>query len=347
MTGTEREPSVEVDLLRDGIPSSTDEGQPVLDALTDAEREAWQLTGDLPERTIPTSTPEGSTPPEPAAQAAPTDASTEPASEPGKPARPNAETRKQQLRAEIEDLSRQARQLRDEVAQARSGSPGRPVDASPAAPSPASVPTAPDAEFPDYGAWLERPGNEAKTYESYTRDLVVHVASVERQRGHAEAMKAAKAHDYAARVAQTIAQEPDFVSTLSPEVHDMVPLDMLPDRRTATMANVVAQAVVDSDQAPQLLRYLSQNDSVLQALKRQPSEAAVLRMIGRIEGTLSAQTTAPPSPVPSAPMVSRAPAPPTTLGNRPAVPADDIESALAAGDFDAYSTRMNRKELGS
>ncbi len=146
-----------VDVLSGGDAPSIDLG-----SLSDAQLDSWRLTGELPAATLPVSTTEGSTPPEPAAQAASTDASAPPVSETGTPARPNAETRKAALKAEIDTLLQERARLRGELDGIRSGTERRAPDAQPAASSPAPRPTAPVAGFPTLDEFYAQPENAGK-----------------------------------------------------------------------------------------------------------------------------------------------------------------------------------------
>jgi hypothetical protein len=343
MTGMEQPETDGVDLLERGVPADGEpDALPSLDSLTETERNQWRLTGELPKRTIDSPGTAESAPAKPVDQAASTDASTPPASEPGKPARPNAETRKAELKAEIEELARQARQLRAEVEQARSGT-GRAPDAS-AAPSPAA-PSA-TADLSSYEAFLASPGNEGKTFEHYTRALIAEGISMERQRHAQEAQARQREQGYASQLRDAVSADPAFWDGIHDELKNLVPVDQLDGSAPVTLGNVTAQVIQESGQAPQVLRYLSEHESVLAELKAQRDEAGVARVIGRVEGALMAQKTAPAPQAPPVPVVSQAPPPAPTLGRRPAAPTDDVESAIAQGDVNAYMERMNRAEMG-
>jgi hypothetical protein len=343
MTGTE-DPNDGVDLLERGIPAEGEpDALPTIESLSETERDTWRLTGELPKRTISTPSTAESAPAKPVGQDASTDAKP-PASETGTPARPNAETRKAELKAEIETLARQARQLRAEVEQARSGG-SRAPDAS-AASSPAT-PTASE-NLSSYEAFLDTPGNEGKSFEHYTRALIAEGISREQQRQALAAQQTERVQGFASQLRDAVSADPTFWDGINPELRDLVPVDQLNGSAAVTLGNVAAQVIQESGQAPQVLRYLSEHGEMLAELKAQRDEAGVARVIGRVEGALMAQAKAPATtpPAPTVPVVSQAPAPAPTLGSRPVAPTDSIESAIANGDVTSYIDRMNRAEMG-
>lgn len=73
---------------------------------------------------------------------------------------------------------------------------------------------------------------------------------------------------------------------------------------------------------------------------------AALRALGKLEAAL--ESSAAPPAAPAAPpkrTVSAAPAPPQTLGTRPAEPADRRTAALSRKDFTAYAAEADREDL--
>jgi hypothetical protein len=315
-----------------------------LGSLSEAQLDSWRLTGEVPAATLPVSTTEGSTPPAPAAQAASTDASEPPASEAGTPARPNAETRKAALKAEIETLLQERARLRGELDGIRSGTERRAPDAPPAASSPAPRQTAPVAGFPTLDEFYAQPENAGKTYEDYTRALIVHTLEGERQQALAQQQIAAKVQGFSSQIEKVVAEDPAFLESLAPAVRDLVPETMLTPGAPVYAGNVVAQVVMDSDAAPLLLKHLSDHPAVLGSILSLPSRDAVVRQLGRLEGELTAAVRS-PSPAPVMSVVSQAPPPATTLGSRPAGPADSLEAALARGDVESYMREANARDV--
>jgi hypothetical protein len=323
----ESSPAAEVDLLGP---------MPDLDAMSAPDRDAWRLTGKVPSRDTASpdpSSPAESTPAEPAAQAASTDAKDPPASEPGKPAKRNAETRKAELQAEIEGLLRQRAELRASVAPPAQT---RPQDA-PAASSTASETDA--DEFPDFDAWLQ--AHEGKSYEAYTRDLARHVFAQERAQQEREREIVTRVSTFKDQTEAAVKEDPQFWQSLDPEIVNLRPVDALGPGEPVTPRNVLAQAILDSEMAPKLLRHLSDHPDEL-ALVDRMTPAAVVRYVGRIEGASSVVTP----PVSPKPIVTSAPKPPTTLGTKPAAPSNDLDDAVARGDFASYREKANRRDMG-
>jgi hypothetical protein len=341
-------PSVEVDLST-GTATTPPEApladQAALNALTAEERLQWRLTGEMPERKMSPSKTEGSTPPQPGDPAASTEVSQEPASEPGKPAKPNAETRKQQLNAEIQALLTQRAQLRAEVEQRGTGT-GRAPDAAPAGSSPAAPTPVPAPSFPSFEDFLAQPGNDGRTYEDYTRALVDHAFLERAMRAADDSAKVERLSGFRAQLVEAVNADPSFWNNVSQELQDLVPVDQLPRGAPVHLGNVAAQLIAESSVAPQVLRYLSEHGEALAALKAETTPQGIARLMGRIEGQLMGATPV-TSPAVTAPVVSRAPAPAPTLGKQPAVPTDDADAALQRHDFQAYREAMNRKELAA
>lgn len=299
----------------------------VLAEMTSDQRHHWRTTGELP---APRSDAD-STPAEPVAQAASTDAPAVPeaASEPAAPAKKNAETRIQELLAERKALQQQLEEAR------RASAPPSPApgpDAPPAASSPA-----PDADFPKFDAWAQSPDNEGKDYDDYTRALARHEWAQAQQQQEQQRTVQQRTSAYVERIKAANLD----TSTLHPDVLALQPIDVLPPGAPVGPLNAVAQEIMLSEHAPALLRHFSEHPEELQALA-DAMPAVVFRTMGRLEALVSSRAPAiPASPVPA---VSKAPPPPSTVGQVPSVPVDDAEAALARGDIGAYKSAMTRKD---
>jgi len=111
-------------------------------------------------------------------------------------------------------------------------------------------------------------------------------------------------------------------------------------------ANVLLQAVVESDAAAPLLLHFStpagqQDWSNIAAA---PTPAAMLRAFGRIEARFLSDGSQAPAPKPAAKPITSAPEPPTALGRRASSP-DVAASALAKGDFAGYRAAADAADL--
>jgi hypothetical protein len=316
--------------------------RPSLESLSTSERDHWRMTGELPgakQDQQDTSTDAAATAAEPADQAASTDATPPPASEPGKPAKKakNADTRVQELLAERHQLQQRLE------AYERGGQPPAPQpDANQAASSPATA----DADtFPDFDTWAAEPANEGKSYETYTRALVRYELEQEQQQiQHVTAIRA-RGEAFGQRFEAAKAADPSFVASLSDDVLRMQPIDGLPPGVPVRPINLVAQEIIQSEQATSLLRHFSEHPDELRALEG-ASPSAIVRAITRLESKYEGQAgSSPAATTPPRSQITKAPEPPPTLGSRPAAPANEAEAALARGDFAAYRDAMNRQEM--
>ena len=163
----------------------------------------------------------------------------------------------------------------------------------------------------------------------------------DRQRESVQAERHRRWTTYQDSVRKTAEADPSFKDSLSPRVLQLMPIDALPPGAAPTAQNVIAQEIVTSPSAPALLRHLSAHPEDLDRLERLPHAAAIAREIGRLEAKL--ETPA----VPVLKTTSSAPPPPSTLGTKPSVPADDAEAAIASGDVARYIAIMNRRELAA
>jgi hypothetical protein len=334
--------------IAESSPAEAQEQSPVarpsLESLSTSERDHWRLTGEFPgaqQDQQDTSTEAAATAAEPAEQAASTDATPPPASEPGKPAKKakNADTRVQELLAERHQLQeRLAAYERGEQPSAQ------PTDASRAASSPAAA----DGDtFPDFDTWAAEPANEGKSYETYTRALVRYELEQEQQQVQRFTVIRARSEAFGQRFEAAKTADPSFVTSLSDAVLQMQPVDALPPGAPVRPINIVAQEIIQSEQATSLLRHFSEHPDELRVLES-ASPSAIVRAITRLEAKYEDQAgSSPAATTPPRSQITKAPAPPPTLGSRPAAPANEAESALARGDFNAYREAMNRQELAA
>ena len=107
--------------------------------------------------------------------------------------------------------------------------------------------------------------------------------------------------------------------------------------------NAISDAIIDSEQAAQLLVFLAENPDDMDRLRSLPDHAAVMRAIGRLEGTVSSQEAAPePATTPKAVQpVSQAKPPVRPISGAPAAAEDDPD---AEEDFDAYKRKADARD---
>lgn len=323
--------------------------------LDPAARAAWQLTGDLPGES--SSTDAASSPAEPAEQATSTDARLPAASEPAtstspvNKSRPNADTRKAELQADIEALVKQRNSLKAELAAPR---PQAPPDVAPVS-SPAPVTLADTMARPDLSqpalteqAFFQRFPDA--TYGEFTGYSIRHaLASVElerRREAHAATHEqTVRSHGmtFAERLATARAANPALA--IDPALLAHAPTLTLPEGVAPRVENAIAQEVLTSDDPAALLEYWTAHPDEYQALLTINTPLELGKAIGRLELKLTGQTAMPTKP--TVKTVTSAPAPAQTLGSKPSAPADKVEAAIGRKDFRSYRDEMNRREVAS
>lgn len=308
------------------------------------------MTGELPGSgsTTDTPPPAESAPAPPSDSAASTDASTPAASESATssettskaPGKKNAETRKAELQAEIDALLKQRHQLRQEIDTA-------PRQPAPPAPTPDAGPTTlaqaiarPDVERPALSEGAFFAAYPEAQIGDYARYVARYELVADRVQSETRAAIRQRSEAFTAKL-----PGPDFWTTIDPRLGQLNPIDILPPDVTPGPLNYLAQEIVTADNPAALLTHLSANADALLARFARMSPGQIAREIGRLEATLAA----PPkmNPEPPVNVTSAAPAPPPTLGHKPAVPADEVDAAIASGDFARYRAAQNRLEMSA
>ncbi len=320
---------------------------PSLGDLSPAERQEWRKTGTKPTRTAKSATSPDSTAAadsSPAALADPggeTSPSSTPASEPGTPTRKkqNAESRKAELDAEIQERLTHRRQLEREVAELESKrQTARPADA----PQPSA--SLPDPAFPEFEQWLTIPGNESKGLGAYTSAVV----AFERQRATAQATveqaRAARWGTYAQRMTEAIKDDPNWQSKVAPEILATKTIDQLdPTREQAHMGNVLAQEISESPVPYAVQRYLTDHPDEWRWLTSQTVPYVVIRHVASLSARLWTPSA---SPMPAVKTTTDAPPPIPQIGTRPHAPhADELLSAATSGDPRRYKDTANAIDI--
>jgi hypothetical protein len=286
-----------------------------------ADRASYEATGEMPDAIKPTFAADSS-PAEPAAQAASTDATPPAASEPAKGK--GAETRKAELQAEIDGLLKKRAELRAETAP-------RPP-ATQAAPPPAAVEIGPKPDGTDYTKYPLGTSDP-----QYVEDLAGWKASAllaDRDKQSAE--QSAKAHaqsetqriqtEWTRKVEAVKADHPDAVEKFSQPI-------AIPAGSAADLW------ILESEMGPKTLYHLYDHpDEVARITALSPLqqiEAMVLLGVSLKDAVPPVKTT------------TDAPPPAPRLDTRTSAGADDADAALARGDFAGYTRIMNARETAS
>jgi hypothetical protein len=259
-------------------------------------------------------------------QAASTDATSEPASEPAAPSKPkkNADTRVQELLAEraADRAERAALQARLDALEQRL----KPAEDKQPASSPQALtvdPSKPPMSVEDYfNAYPEHP------YEDYVRYLGRYDRAVERAADERTSQQRQIDTTFAAVEKKAAEAYPDFgekVSALlqagvkfSPAINEVL--------LTHPQAHDLAYALV------------SDPDRLAQLTRLSPVQ------LGLALASLLPQTQ-PAAPEVSAASLTKASPPPTTLGRKTVDTTDPIESIVARGDMSAFKAQKARERL--
>lgn len=297
-------------------------------------------------RTSPTP-PAASSAAKPVVQAAPTGASPAAASEPAKAEKPRTEARFQELLADRKAATERAERAERELAALRT--PAAKPDAPPAVSSPAPAAIVYPPELASIDAYTAK--FPQGTYEDFIEARVEHKqeqraqqkAASERQRVESEqrtAERSARLKTWETQ-ADALITELDTLKAHDPKAFDAIDPGLLAQKSSLSLkpgepmvfGHVLADLVFASEHRVALLTHLSNRDEAnrLYALREERGDEAFYKEIGRIEATFEKPSQASPS------RITAAPAPPRTLGTRPAEPADPLAAAVASGDQRAFA----------
>ena len=315
--------------------SSADEQEyqePDLDKLTPEQRGKWLETGKVPvenaeESATSKSEGEGS---ETAAESesAPKDTQEEAT---GKP-HANAEVRKKQLAAEIQDLLEQRRKLREEVS--------KPAEAARAESQPAAKP--PDRpkrpkleQFEGDNAY-EKYEDALDKYEEDLADWKVGQRIEAEKQAHARTQQqqtiaqrnAEVKKNWETRLADTKARHPDYMEVVK---NGDIPLNPIMDGY-----------LLDSEIGPEVVYHLSQHPEEAERIAKL-SPFATARELAKLEtqigDSLKKQTPARPK------IVTAAKKPPAELSGRNLGAEDEIQAAIETDDVGRYLAAANAAEV--
>lgn len=319
-----------------------------LDELSTEQLAEWRLNGKVSSEA--TKDPASSTGTAATEQPASTDAKAQPASDAGAPGKATT-TEKQpddykertakrfaELDGTIKDLRRQLSE-RNTVAEPKKAAPAadskvdlktvieKPNPEQPLLPSEKFFEQFPDATWDEFQLYVVN-------HRLESRDHARRQADEQRQ---ADEARESRIKGFVERIS-----DPAFVETLLPEVFDLVPAETLPPDVPRTARNILAQEVMESEHAKELLQSLTLEDlAAVDALRTVP---AVIRFVARLEARVAG--SAAPAAKKAAPSktVSDAPAPGTTLGSKARTAANPVEQAIADDDFVKFRELENARE---
>lgn len=310
-----------------------------LASLSGPERSAWRETGALPADKISVidAAPLAA---EPVVQV-PSAEGAEPASKPGIVAKPkkNADTRVDELLADrAEARSRADRLERENETLRRTAVPvGDAKAASSTAAETDAEPT--DAtKFATYELFLQAQARWAVRQE-LAADHAAARAHEEGRRQHDAQHQ--RATTFSTQLTEARTADPTFLEKVSPEILALKPFGALVAGEQPSVNNAIAEELIDSPVAAQLMVHLSTHPDDLAKLRACQTPRSLARAVGLLEAQYAGK------PAAAAPLktIPGAPAPPTTVGTRPAASADPVASAISRRDQAAYTREMNAREL--
>lgn len=323
----------------DANPADSSPAPAPLAALSSADLKQWRVTGEKPSAADPSAEPSASPAASSEEQTASTDATPSAASEPAKGR--GVTKRNAELDAEIEALQQKLKTRAELRAQLDQAQPA-PSDAKPAASSPAS-------EFPSFDDWMQSHPHD--TYETYVRAAARFEAKQEfdaRETARREADAAKQRDDSARSRLDSFTKRAQEAATADPTIRErigrmgsLVPVDALPPGQTIGPENVIAQECVVSPYGVQMAVYLNEHpEEFARLVSLEPVD--LVRAMGRLEARFE---DAPARP--ALKTVTDAPPPPPSIRPRATVPSDEIEAALAAGDFRRYKQLANARDIAN
>lgn len=285
---------------------------------------------------------------------------TKPAAEPVKAAEPVAPAvSKRQER--INDYERTIAAQNERIARLE----GR-MEATPAAPAPpAAEKPVTQAEYKRYLALPDAPKIEDfESIPEFSAAMGVFIADqrwddrtrAAAARSDADALtesQRTRADSFAGRIKKTTTDDPAFWDAISPDVSGLRPLADLKPGEQAGPRNLVAEELLSSPVAPQLMRELSKPGALARleagpehlkslppAQRVQEHARWIIREIGRLEAA-HAPTEKPAADVK---LLTDNPPPQERLGRKPNVPDDPVEAAIKRKDTGSYLEARRTQE---
>jgi hypothetical protein len=312
-----------------------------LASLSVTERSAWRETGALPAdkiAVIDAASPAA----EPDVQVAPEGAET--ASKPViVPKKKNADTRVDELLADrAEARSRADRLERENETLRRTAVPA--VDATKAAPSPAAETDAEPTDatkFATYELFLQAQARWAVRQELAADHKAARAHEEGRRQSDAQHQRATT---FSTQLTEARTADPTFLEKVSPEILGLKPFAALIAGEAPSVDNAIAEELIDSPVAAPLMVHLSTHPDDLAKLRACQTPRALARAVGLLEAQYAGKVAA---AAPLLKTIPGAPAPPVTIGTRPAASADPVESAISRRDQASYNREMNARELAA
>jgi hypothetical protein len=189
-----------------------------------------------------------------------------------------------------------------------------------------------------------------ETYEAYVEALTEHKMEArikrmaEEDAGRRQAESAARAVvDRVEAFNKRLADKPDLIERADPRLLELRPTFTLPPDQVPGPGNALAEEIVSSPVAPQLIEYLSANEAEVRRILALPNAREITRAVTLLEATLS-KDEAPAVPVQPEPLrlaVSQAKPPVRPLSGSAVTGDDDVDGEQ---DFDRFVARANARD---
>lgn len=307
--------------------SPAEEDVPEFEKLTTEQRDKFLETGkvEAPKPKRQESAPASSEAEEPEGVPAPAPGKkeTRESQREGKPAQ-NAETRKQQLAAEVQELLTQRRQLRDEVNRLKTGEkPAESPTARPVTQGDDAEPNPENEEKYPMGAYDPKFVKDLSAWQF--RQLRAEEQRAEQQK---EARKQAEVVEttWKQRTQAAAERYPDFAEkAYRPELDRLIP-----------EGSVMDGYILTNEAGADLLYYLGGNLAEAERIGNLDPYSAMEALVA-IKQSLSSKAT------PQRKLTAAKP-PGSVLGGTNKAPEDEAEAALATGDTARYIEVMNKRD---
>jgi hypothetical protein len=192
----------------------------------------------------------------------------------------------------------------------------------------------PDATYGQYGRYVAR----------YEYAVLRAEDQREGQQRERETATEQTVRTYSERLTAAYQTSPNLKERLAASpVGQLIPIAVLPPGTPPTAWNHLAQDLIESELAGVLVAHLVDHPEELQRFGSL-TEAQVHREFGKLEARLSPATAGSPDPLST---ITKAPAPPTTLGSRTTDPGDPVTRAVREKDAGRYIEEMNKRELAA
>lgn len=284
-----------------------------------------------------------------------------PAADPAPAAAPDRKVSKRQ--EQINTYERTIAELNQRIARLET----QPREVPPA-PAPAEVKPVTQAAYKRFLALPDAPKlNDFDSIEEHSAAMALFIAdkraeeraSDQARQAETDSLTTAqreRADGFATRIKEAVTADPEFWEGISPEVQQLRPLNALKPGEAAGPHNLVAEELLSSPVAPQLMRHFSEHPDDLSRITAMPEAFAklpasqraieharwIVREIGKLESTLATPAAPPPAPLK---LTSDNPPPAPRLGSKPNVPANETDAALARKDTGAYLAARRREEI--